>query len=78
MTNDKVYETIKQIEFTKKSFKMLDDLNRLAHNSLVLTEELIKKLSYDECIEVLAKCENIPISTKHDLVDRAKKQYDKE
>jgi hypothetical protein len=78
MTNDKVYETIKQIELTKKAFKMLDDLNRVAHNSLVLTEESIKKLSYDECIEVLARCENIPISTKHDIVDRLKKQNDKE
>lgn len=78
MTNDKVYETIKQIELTKKAFKMLDDLNRVAHNSLVLTEELVNKLSYDECIEVLAQCENIPISTKRDLVDKAKKQCDKE
>ena len=66
-------ETIKQIELTKRAFKMLDDLNRVAHNSLLLTEELINKLSYDECIEVLAQCENIPISTKHDLVDRLKK-----
>lgn len=73
MTNDKVYETIKQIELTNRAFKMLDDLNRVAHNSLLLTEELINKLSYDECIEVLAQCENIPISTKHDLVDRLKK-----
>lgn len=73
MTNNKVNETIKQIEFTKRAFKMLDDLNRVAHNSLVLTEQLINKLSYDECIEVLAQCENIPISTKHDLVDRLKK-----
>lgn len=78
MSNDKVYETIKQIELTKKAFKMLDDLNRVAYNCLGLTEELIKNLSYDECIEVLAKCENIPISIKHNLVDRAKKQYDKE
>lgn len=78
MTNNKVNETIKQIEITKRAFKMLDDLNRVAHNSLLLTEELVNKLSYDECIEVLAKCENIPISTKHDLVDKAKKQYDKE
>lgn len=73
MTNDKVYETIKQIELTKRAFKMLDDLNRVAHNSLLLTEELINKLSYDECIEVLAQCENIPISTKHDIVERLKK-----
>lgn len=73
MTNDKVNETIKQIELTKRAFKMLDDLNRVAHNSLRLTEELINKLSYDECVEVLARCENIPISTKHDLVDRLKK-----
>ncbi len=72
MTNDKVNETIKQIELTKKAFKMLYDLNKVAHNCLGLTEELIKKLSYDECIEVLAKCENIPISTKHALVDRLK------
>lgn len=78
MTNNKVNETIKQIEITKRAFKMLDDLNRVAHNSLLLTEELVNKLSYDECIEVLAKCENIPISTKHDLVDKAKKQCDKE
>ena len=74
MTNDKVYETIRQIELTKKSFKMLDDLNRVAYNCL----GLIKKLSYAECVEVLAKCENIPLSTKHDLVERAKKQNDKE
>ena len=73
MTNDKVNETIKQIELTKRTFKMLDDLNRVAHNSLRLTEELINKLSYDECIEVLAQCENIPISTKHNLVERLKK-----
>ena len=73
MTNNKVNETIKQIELTKRAFKMLDDLNRVANNSLRLTEELINKLSYDECIEVLAQCENIPISTKHDLVDRLKK-----
>ena len=73
MTNNKVNETIKQIELTKRAFKMLDDLNRFANNSLRLTEELINKLSYDECIEVLAQCENIPISTKHDLVDRLKK-----
>ena len=73
MTNNKVNETIKQIELTKRAFKMLDDLNRVANNSLRLTEELINKLSYDECIEVLARCENIPISAKHDLVDRLKK-----
>lgn len=78
MTNNNVYNTIKQIELTKRAFKMLDDLNRVAHNSLLLTEELVNKLSYDECIEVLARCENIPISTKHDLVDKAKKQCDKE
>lgn len=73
MTNDNVYNTIKQIELTKRAFKMLDDLNRVANNSLILTEQLINKLSYDECIEVLARCENIPISTKHDLVDKLKK-----
>lgn len=73
MTNDKVNETIKQIELTKRAFKMLDDLNRVANSSLILTEQLINKLSYDECIEVLARCENIPISTKHDLVDKLKK-----
>jgi len=73
MTNNKVNETIKQIELTKRAFKMLDDLNRVANNSLILTEQLINKLSYDECIEVLARCENIPISTKHDLVDKLKK-----
>lgn len=78
MTNNKVNETIKQIELTKRAFKMLDDLNRVANNSLILTEQLINKLSYDECIEVLAQCENIPISTKRDLADKAKKQYDKE
>lgn len=78
MTNNKVNETIKQIELTKRVFKMLDDLNRVANNSLILTEQLINKLSYDECIEVLARCENIPISTKHDLVDKAKKQCEKE
>ena len=78
MTNIKVQETIRQIEVTKRAFKMLDDLNRVAHNSLLLTDELVNKLNYDECIEVLAKCENIPLSTKHNLVDRAKKQYDKE
>lgn len=72
MTNN-VNETIKQIELTKRVFKMLDDLNRVANNSLILTEQLINKLSYDECIEVLARCENIPISTKHDLVDKLKK-----
>ena len=77
MTN-KVNEAIRQIELTKRTFKMLDDLNRVAHNSLLLTEELINKLSYDECIEVLAQCEKIPLSTKHDLVERAKKQNDKE
>lgn len=73
MTNNKVNEVIKQIELTKRAFKMLDDLNRVANNSLILTEQLINKLSYDECIEVLARCENIPISTKHDLVDKLKK-----
>lgn len=73
MTNNKVNETIKQIELTKRAFKMLDDLNRVANSSLILTEQLINKLSYDECIEVLARCENIPISTKHDLVDKLKK-----
>lgn len=73
MTNNKVNETIKQIELTKRVFKMLDDLNRVANSSLILTEQLINKLSYDECIEVLARCENIPISTKHDLVDKLKK-----
>lgn len=73
MTNNKVNEVIKQIELTKRAFKMLDDLNRVANNSLILTEQLINKLSYDECIEVLAICENIPISTKHDLVDKLKK-----
>jgi len=73
MENNKVNETIKQIELTKIAFKMLDDLNRVAHNSLILTEQLINKLSYDECIEVLARCENIPISTKHDLCDKLKK-----
>ena len=78
ITNDNVYNIIKQIELTKKAFKMLDDLNRVAYNCLGLTEELIKKLSYDECIEVLAKCENIPPSTKHALVDRTKKQPEKE
>ena len=31
MTN-KVNETIRQIELTKRAFKMLDDLNRVAHN----------------------------------------------
>lgn len=72
MTNN-VNETIKQIELTIRAFKMLDDLNRVANNSLILTEQLINKLSYDECIEVLARCENIPISTKHDLVDKLKK-----
>lgn len=78
MTNNKVNETIKQIELTKRVFKMLDDLNRVANNSLILTEQLINKLSYDECIDVLARCENIPIPTKHDLVDKAKKQCEKE
>lgn len=73
MTNNKVNEVIKQIELTKRAFKMLDDLNRVANNSLILTEQLINKLSYDECIEVLARCENIPILTKHDLVDKLKK-----
>lgn len=73
MINNKVNETIKQIELTKRAFKMLDDLNRVANSSLILTEQLINKLSYDECIEVLARCENIPISTKHDLVDKLKK-----
>lgn len=73
MTNNKVNEVIKQIELTKRAFKMLDELNRVANNSLILTEQLINKLSYDECIEVLARCENIPISTKHDLVDKLKK-----
>lgn len=73
MTNNKVNETIKQIELTKRAFKMLDDFNRVANSSLILTEQLINKLSYDECIEVLARCENIPISTKNDLVDKLKK-----
>lgn len=73
MTNNKVNEVIKQIEITKRAFKMLDDLNRVAHNSLLLTEELVNKLNYEECIEVLAQCENIPISTKHDIVDKLKK-----
>lgn len=66
-------ETIKQINITNQAFKMLDDLNTIAYNSLNLSEDLVNTLSLNECIDVLAKCDNMPVSLKHTLVKRTKK-----
>lgn len=66
-------ETIKQINITNQAFKMLDDLNTVAYNSLNLSEDLVNTLSLNECIDVLAKCDNMPVSLKYDLVKRTKK-----
>lgn len=66
-------ETIKQINITNQAFKMLDDLNTVAYHSLNLSEDLVNTLSLNECIDVLAKCDNLPVSLKYDLVKRTKK-----
>lgn len=66
-------ETIKQINITIQAFKLLDDLTTIAYNCLKLSEELIYNLSLNDCIDVLAECDNIPVSLKNTLVKRTKK-----
>lgn len=67
---ERTEETIKQLNITNQAFKMLDDLKTLAYNSLNLSEDLINTLSLNECIDVLAKCDNMPVSLKYTLVNR--------
>ena len=66
-------ETIKQINITNQAFKMLDDLSTIACDSLNLSKDLVNTLSLNECIDVLSKCDNIPVSIKNNLVIRTKK-----
>lgn len=74
MTTDERIDTIiKQINLTNQAFKIIDDMNIVSHNCLGVCKQIINNLSHDECIEVLAICDNIPISIKRELVIRAKR-----
>lgn len=46
-------------------------------NSIEEMHELVNILNYDECVEVLKRCHNLPSEIVNHLVDKAKKEAGK-
>ena len=46
-------------------------------NSIEEMHELVNILNYDECIEVLKRCHNLPVEIVNHLVEKAKKEAGK-
>lgn len=61
-TETKINETINQIEFTNKAIELINLSYDIKDKSIEKAKALITLLNYNECIQLFATCEDIPVT----------------